>query len=74
MAGAFATREVPLPPDSPAAATRRTMNRELMWLRIREIVMEKQVEHPPWWFVTAVWSGIAGSAAVLAAVVGATAE
>jgi hypothetical protein len=31
-------------------------------------------KRPPWWFITAVWSGIAGSAALAAAVIGATAE
>lgn len=36
--------------------------------------MEKTPQSPPWWFVTAIWTGIAGSAAALAAVVGATAE
>lgn len=36
--------------------------------------MEQHRKRPPWWFVTAIWTGIAGSAAALAAIVGATAE
>ncbi len=36
--------------------------------------MEEYKKRPPWWFVTAVWSGIAGSAAALAAIIGLTAE
>ena len=31
-------------------------------------------KRPPWWFAPAVWGGIAGSAAIAAAVIGATSE
>lgn len=31
-------------------------------------------KRPPWWFAPAVWGGIAGSAALAAALVGATIE
>lgn len=37
--------------------------------------MEKpRNKRPPWWFVPAIWSGIAGSAALAAALIGATTE
>lgn len=37
--------------------------------------MEKrQRKRPPWWFAPAIWSGIAGSAAVAAVVIGASVE
>ncbi len=39
-----------------------------------EHIREEKQKRPPWWFITAVWSGIAGSAAALAALLGATAE
>ncbi len=31
-------------------------------------------KRPPWWFAPAIWSGIAGSAAIAAAVIGAATE
>jgi len=36
--------------------------------------MRTKQERPPWWFITAIWTAIFGSATALAAVIGATAE
>jgi hypothetical protein len=35
---------------------------------------DKRKKRPPWWFVPAIWGGIAGSTAIAAAVIGATTE
>jgi hypothetical protein len=36
--------------------------------------MKRSQKRPPWWFVTAIWAGIAGSVGMLAAVIRAGAE
>lgn len=35
-----------------------------------EEAKDPQAKRPPWWFVSAIWAGIAGTAAALAAAVG----
>lgn len=34
--------------------------------------MEHKQKRPPWWFVSAIWAGIAGTAAAMAAAIGLT--
>ncbi len=36
--------------------------------------MDAREKRPPWWFVIAVWSGIAGAIGAMAAMVGVAAE
>jgi len=36
--------------------------------------MKKPKKRPPWWFVPAVWAGMAGVAALMAAAVGGTSQ
>lgn len=35
---------------------------------------DAELERPPWWFVSAIWAGIAGTAAAVAAAVGLTSQ
>jgi hypothetical protein len=35
---------------------------------------ERKKKRPPWWFAPAIWGGIAGTAAIAAAVIGASVE
>lgn len=36
--------------------------------------MEKNGKRPPWWFLTTIWAGIAGTAGLLAAIIRSTAD